>query len=522
MSKLTRALTRSTLPLLLVLCLAALSISYAFAGEAPRPLATQIIGDPDAAVTGKLAVGTATPGNKALTVVGVIDFLGAGTVHNYFTQGGGNNMQINTNVDEANTVVDATKSQWKLVMGSSLDWFSIRRSPAGATYDENALFFIEGSTGNVGIATVDTNNAGAIPFTSSAKLHVQTDTGRAVYGYTTSTSTGSGNTGVLGRSDSPTGYGAVGYAAATTGENYGVFGESDSSSGYGVYGWAAATTGTSMGVVGNADSDSGTGVVGSVSSSTGHTIGVYGHANSTDGTAVYGYAHAATGYTTGVYGQANSTDGTAVYGYAPAATGNTAGVVGSVASPDGIGVFGIASSSAVGVYGLNTSTDGWAGFFDGDLAITGTLYKTAGAFRIDHPLDPEHKYLNHSFVESPDMMNIYNGMATLDENGQAWVELPDWFEALNMDFRYQLTPIGAGMPELHIADEIQDNHFRIAGGMAGLRVSWQVTGIRHDTYAEAHRIPVEEDKPAQGLGGQGFAPAAVVIPRQPALPSAKP
>jgi len=32
------------------------------------------------------------------------------------------------------------------------------------------------------------------------------------------------------------------------------------------------------------------------------------------------------------------------------------------------------------------------------------------------------------------------------------------------------------------------------------RVSWQVTGIRHDAFAEQHRIPVEEDKAADARG----------------------
>ena len=104
MSQLHSYLRRSTLPLLVVVCLAALSFSYAFADDSARPLAVTVIGDPDAAVAGKFAVGSASVGSKALTVTGVIDFLGAGTVHNYFTQGAGNNMQINTNVDEANTV----------------------------------------------------------------------------------------------------------------------------------------------------------------------------------------------------------------------------------------------------------------------------------------------------------------------------------------------------------------------------------------------------------------------------------
>lgn len=137
---------------------------------------------------------------------------------------------------------------------------------------------------------------------------------------------------------------------------------------------------------------------------------------------------------------------------------------------------------------------------DGNLWIDGDIEKSGGSFKIDHPLDPAHKYLYHSFVESPDMMNIYNGNVTLDAQGKAEIELPDWFEALNQEFRYQLTPIGAPGPNLYIAKEINGNHFTIAGGEPGMRVSWQVTGIRHDPYAEAHRIVVEKKKPADEWG----------------------
>jgi hypothetical protein len=132
--------------------------------------------------------------------------------------------------------------------------------------------------------------------------------------------------------------------------------------------------------------------------------------------------------------------------------------------------------------------------FSGDVFFNGTLHKPGGSFTIDHPLDPANKILNHSFVESPDMMNIYNGIVALDQHGQAWVQLPDWFEALNGEFRYQLTAIGAPGPRLYIAQKISGNRFRIAGGKRGMEVSWQVTGIRHDAWAEAHRIPVEEEK----------------------------
>lgn len=130
----------------------------------------------------------------------------------------------------------------------------------------------------------------------------------------------------------------------------------------------------------------------------------------------------------------------------------------------------------------------------GDLTITGNLAKSSGSFKIDHPLDPANKYLYHSFVESPDMLDIYNGIVVTDKHGYATVVLPTYFQALNRDFRYQLTPIGC-LAEAAVIREISNNRFIIRTSKARVRVSWQVTGIRHDAYADAHRIPVEEEKP---------------------------
>ena len=153
------------------------------------------------------------------------------------------------------------------------------------------------------------------------------------------------------------------------------------------------------------------------------------------------------------------------------------------------------------MYGTANSGSGlnWAGKFVGDVDITGTLSKAAGSFKIDHPLDPEHKYLQHSFVESPDMMNVYNGNVTTDASGHAVVELPEYFDALNKDFRYQLTVIGT-FAQAIIEQEIKGNEFVIATDQPNVKVSWQVTGVRQDPYAEAHRIEVEVDKPAHEQG----------------------
>jgi hypothetical protein len=134
------------------------------------------------------------------------------------------------------------------------------------------------------------------------------------------------------------------------------------------------------------------------------------------------------------------------------------------------------------------------GGLDATFNVNGTLTKQGGSFKIDHPLDPANKYLYHSFVESPDMKNIYDGVVNLDDQGEATVPLPEWFGKLNRDFRYQLTSIGAPGPNLYIAEEVTDNQFKIAGGAPGAKISWQVTGIRQDEWANAHRIPVEEEK----------------------------
>jgi len=130
----------------------------------------------------------------------------------------------------------------------------------------------------------------------------------------------------------------------------------------------------------------------------------------------------------------------------------------------------------------------------GNLTVKGVINKGADHFKIDHPLDPAHKFLSHSVIESPEMKNLYDGIAELDQKGEALIHLPDWFEALNREFRYQLTCTGGTAP-VYIAEEVHDNSFRIAGGRAGLRVSWQVTGVRYDAFAVAHPLVVEQKKP---------------------------
>ena len=158
-------------------------------------------------------------------------------------------------------------------------------------------------------------------------------------------------------------------------------------------------------------------------------------------------------------------------------------------------------------------------FVGGSVTIRGNLAKGSGSFKIDHPLDPENKYLSHSFVESPDMMNIYNGTITTDAKGNATVTLPDWFEALNQDFRYQLTVIGT-FAQAMVAQEIKGNRFTVKTSTPNVKVSWQVTGIRHDAYANMHRIAVEERK-AEGERGLYLHPDAFNQPESKSVHATK-
>ena len=160
----------------------------------------------------------------------------------------------------------------------------------------------------------------------------------------------------------------------------------------------------------------------------------------------------------------------------------------------GFGGDGIVGSGGNGPLGT-----GLAGKFNGNVDVTGMLSKGGGSFKIDHPLDPENRYLFHSFVESPDMKNIYDGNITTDASGEATVELPAYFEALNRDFRYQLTVVGT-FAQAIVGEEIKENRFLIRTNAANVKVSWQVTGIRQDGWANNNRIKVEVQKPERERG----------------------
>lgn len=361
---------------------------------------------------------------------------------------------------------------------------------------------VAAAAGSPLIVGSEANNAGTSNTQLIANSNVvtfklyQQGPGTALMGYTT-TPTGT-TRGVYGRVDSPNGDGVQGRSAGAAGtgaairayggNNVGVRATSDAG--------RAIVAESNGGNAVDATTTTGIAVSGYASTTGFSSTGVYGLVASANGSGVYGRSNG-DGTTEGVYGDSFSVAGSGVHGY------NPLGIGAFGQSSTGTGVFGIGfatSGTNFGVYGVSESPDGFAVYAGGNAHVTGTLSKSGGSFKIDHPLDPSNRYLQHSFVESPDMKNVYDGVATLGAGGQATIGLPSWFEALNRDFRYQLTPRGPTTSVIYVKDGVRDNTFTIAGGDPGLEVCWQITGIRQDAWAAANRIAVELEKPAEERG----------------------
>ncbi|HVK39868.1 MAG TPA: hypothetical protein VNA88_15130 [Candidatus Kapabacteria bacterium] len=219
---------------------------------------------------------------------------------------------------------------------------------------------------------------------------------------------------------------------------------------------------------------------------------------------------------------ASSAGGTAVVAASPyvavrGISSSGIGLIGNVGGGESFGVVGYRASDeryefgALGtpyaaVYGESAPGSeeqkaSLAGLFIGDvvvegnLRINGTISTPGSIVRIDHPLDPSNRYLDHALVESSEMLNVYSGTVVLDASGQAVVRLPEWFETATTDHRYQLTCVG-GFAPVYVGREVRANEFTIAGGSPGLRVSWQITGVRNDRQSREQRFEIVVDKAA--------------------------
>lgn len=166
----------------------------------------------------------------------------------------------------------------------------------------------------------------------------------------------------------------------------------------------------------------------------------------------------------GSYTGTDADDHTGVYGYSNAPGGY------------GYGVWG--DGGYVGVVGAEASVGALAGVYAvGDVGASGLK-----PFIIDYPLDPANKMLRHFALESDEVLNVYRGMIQLDATGKATVQLPDYFSAINIDYTYQLTPVGTAQ-QPYVAKEIEGNSFEV-GGAPNTKISWMVLAQRNDPYVQ--------------------------------------
>lgn len=342
----------------------------------------------------------------------------------------------------------------------------------------------------------------------------------------------SGNaTGVWGQTASTTGRGVYGYTTNSGGINYGVFGHTSSPSGYGVYsqgnmhatgvisgngsglsnvnasqlgGFASAaylrSVPVPLSLIGSAPS-SGV-LVAENSSPASESSGILGKSTGADTAGVRGMSYQGYGvngvsegvYGVGVYGLASSSSGITYGGHfrstSPSGRGLFSETTGTVnvnyggwfesASSSGRGLYAIAVSSTgfnYGVRGVSMSPDGYGVYSGGNLGASGTK-----AFRIDHPFDPENKYLLHYAAESPMPQNFYVGNVVTDAQGYAWVALPDYFAEINRNFKYQLTVVGKSFAQAVVWEEVKNNRFQIRTDAPNVKVSWRVDADRNDLY----------------------------------------
>ena len=346
-------------------------------------------------------------------------------------------------------------------------WTSTNTVGNSALFNSGSFVGINNSSPQFQLDVQGDINASAILHGAAAIINANNTTGITIHNSSTGISIDSGSSSIVGVMQ-----GNIAQTAALTGIS------------------SATGTGNTFGVEGFSLTSNGAGVAG-VNKASGY--GVYGITTGGTGQGVWGESRGTAASNgagpDGVHGVAHSTVGAGVQGINDHDGYGVSGVT-STGGASGVGAFNF--STGDGLFAYNQS-GGFAAFFLGDVAVDGNLSKAGGSFKIDHPLDPANKYLYHSFVESPDMMNIYNGNVTTDADGNAVVAMPDWFEALNRDFRYQLTVVGQ-FAQAIVASRMSDHHFAIKTDKPNVEVSWMVTGVRHDAWADAHRIPVEQAK----------------------------
>lgn len=235
-----------------------------------------------------------------------------------------------------------------------------------------------------------------------------------------------------------------------------------------------------------------------------NAAGVYGQADGTNASGVYGIANKGP-KAAGVYGGSGSGYGVLGFGVVGVGGGGFNGLAGRSEDANGIGAYGNATGTdGAGVYGeasngtgaagvIGKSTTGYAGWFEGNVNVTGSLTTPAAFLQVDHPESPADRWYQQALVGAFERVTVLSGNAVSGANGRVVVRVPEIFGRTHTDVRYQVTPIGrAAQP--FIAKELADGRFTIDAGAAGVRLSWQLTGVRDDAAARRGAFQVEADK----------------------------
>ena len=150
----------------------------------------------------------------------------------------------------------------------------------------------------------------------------------------------------------------------------------------------------------------------------------------------------------------------------------------------------------------------YAGYFLGNVHITGSLSKGSGSFLIDHPLDPQNKTLRHNFVESPENLCLYRGKVKLNSSGEGKVEMPDYFKALTKETEATVTLTSIGRPFNAGYEWNSDYTVFTVYGEPGREVSYVVMADRDDPVMRQLYKPVEEEK-----GNGNFTKGKLLYPK---------
>jgi hypothetical protein len=138
-------------------------------------------------------------------------------------------------------------------------------------------------------------------------------------------------------------------------------------------------------------------------------------------------------------------------------------------------------------------------------AITATATTLTKTFVIDHPTEPDDRYLVHGCLEGPEGGVYYRGSGRIVDGVSTTIELPQYVHALAADFTVQITPIydeenGCMCPPLNVGRIRNGRYFTVYQDTAAqtnrAEFFWTVMGTRH-------RIDVEPRKSDTVVMGEG-------------------